>query len=408
METGLDWSDLFDDTLPLHVLHILALASCLFTLLSIFAVRRFFPRESRSATPKYAAGVTILKPLYGAEPGLADNLLSFCRQTYGGPVQILFGVNDAADPAAAVARRIVNAVRAGDIAGAPVGLTAELIVDATRHGSNGKVDNLINLSRHIAGDLVVLADSDIIVEPDYLNRLTSALEGEGVGAVTCLYRGVARAGLWSKLCAMGVDYAFLPNVVTGLALKMAKPCIGATVALRRATLERIGGFAPLKDQLADDFILGANVRKLGLKVAIADFIVLHAHAEQSLSDLWRQEIRWARTIRSLDPLGYFGSTMTHPFGWALLAMLVGGFEPGEALLFCVAVLCRLTLQDEVDRRFPAQIHAIYLAPLRDLLGFALFWASFLPSQLHWRGQDFELRDDGVMTPIEEERAEAVR
>jgi ceramide glucosyltransferase len=100
--------------------------------------------------------------------------------------------------------------------------------------------------------------------------------------------------------------------------------------------------------------------------------------------------------------------MTHPFGWALLAMLVGGFEPGEALLFCVAVLCRLTLQDEVDRRFPAQIHAIYLAPLRDLLGFALFWASFLPSQLHWRGQDFELRDDGVMTPIEEERAEAVR
>jgi ceramide glucosyltransferase len=256
--------------------------------------------------------------------------------------------------------------------------------------------------------LVVLADSDIIVEPDYLNRLTSALEGEGVGAVTCLYRGVARAGLWSKLCAMGVDYAFLPNVVTGLALKMAKPCIGATVALRRATLERIGGFAPLKDQLADDFILGANVRKLGLKVAIADFIVLHAHAEQSLSDLWRQEIRWARTIRSLDPLGYFGSTMTHPFGWALLAMLVGGFEPGEALLFCVAVLCRLTLQDEVDRRFPAQIHAIYLAPLRDLLGFALFWASFLPSQLHWRGQDFELRDDGVMTPIEEERAEAVR
>jgi ceramide glucosyltransferase len=197
-------------------------------------------------------------------------------------------------------------------------------------------------------------------------------------------------------------------VVTGLALKLAKPCIGATIALRRTVLERVGGFAPLKDQLADDFILGANVRQLGLKVEIADFVVLHGHAEQSLSDLWRQEIRWARTIRSLDPLGYFGTTLTHPFGWSLLAMVVGGFEPGEVLLFCVALLCRLTLQDEVDRRFPAPSHALYLSPLRDLLGFAVFWASFLPSQLHWRGKDFTLRDDGVMTPIEEERAEAAR
>jgi ceramide glucosyltransferase len=418
MLTGLDGSDLFDSTLPLKLLYVLALASCLYTLLSVLAVRRFFPQANRQEAqsqeaqsqdaPKCAPSVTILKPLYGAEPDLGDHLLSFCRQNYDGPVQILFGVHDSADPAAAVARRIVNALRAGEIAGAPAGLTAELVVDSSRHGGNGKVDNLINLSRHISGDVVVLADSDIIVAPDYLDRLTAALDEQGVGAVTCLYRGAAMEGLWSRLCAMGVDYSFLPNVVTGLALNMAKPCIGATIALRATVLERIGGFAPLKDQLADDFVLGALVRGLGLKVAVADFAVLHAHGERSFSDLWRQEIRWARTIRSLDPAGYFGTAVTHPLGWGLLAMVFGAFEPGAVLLFFVAVLCRLSLQDEVDQRFPGDTHPLYLAPLRDLLGFALFWASFAPGQLRWRGQDFALRDDGVMTPVEDEQAEAAR
>jgi ceramide glucosyltransferase len=397
------------DSLPLDALHLalalLALASCLYTLLSVLAVRRF-PRECPGAAPESAPSATILKPLYGAEPGLAENLLSFCRQDYAGPVQILFGVHEATDPAAAVARRIVHAARAGEIAGAPAGLTAALIVDPARHGSNGKVDNLINLSPHIAGELVVLADSDIVVKPDYLKRLAAALDGEGVGAVTCLYRGAARTGLWSRLCAMGVDHAFLPNVLTGLALKMAKPCIGATIALRREVLERIGGFAALKSCLADDFVLGARVRDLGLEVAVADFAVLHAHAERGLSDLWRQEIRWARTIRSLDPAGYAGTAVTHPLGWALLALIVSGGEPWAALLVGAALLCRMILRDELDRRFPGEAHPPALTPLRDLLGFAVFFASFLPGQLHWRGQGFALRDDGAMTPVEDEQAKA--
>ncbi|PPQ40660.1 ceramide glucosyltransferase [Rhodoblastus acidophilus] len=407
MLTVLDGGDFSVASLPVVVVCVLALVSCLYTLLSIFAVRRF-PREAPKAAPRNAPGVTILKPLYGAEPGLSDHLLTFCRQSYDGPVQILFGVHDAADPAAIVARRIVAAVRAGEVAGAPAGLTAELVIDSARHGGNGKVDNLINLSRHISGDIVVLADSDIIVAPDYLNRLTAALEPEGVGAVTCLYRGVAMEGIWSRLCAMGVDYTFLPNVATGLALNMAKPCVGATIALRREALDRIGGFVPLKDQLADDFVLGALVRGLGLKVAVADFVVLHAHRERSFADLWRQEVRWARTIRALDPAGYFGTIVTHTLAWGLLAVVLAGFAPGAVLLFFAALICRVTLHDEVDQRFPGQARSLALAPVRDVLGFLLFWGSFLPGQLHWRGQDFSLRDDGVMAPVEEEQAEIAR
>ena len=214
--------DLVDlPTLGAYALFALAIVACLYTLFSILCVRRLFPLESPAAAPLNEPGVTILKPLYGAEEGLSDHLLTFCRQSYGGPVQILFGVHGADDPAANVARKIVNALRMGVIRGAPAGLTAELVIDPTQHGANGKVANLINLSRRIAHDVVVLADSDICVAPDYLTRLVAGLEKPGVGAVTCLYRGVPMQGFWSSLCAMGVDYSFLPNVVTGVTLKMA-------------------------------------------------------------------------------------------------------------------------------------------------------------------------------------------
>jgi ceramide glucosyltransferase len=258
------------------------------------------------------------------------------------------------------------------------------------------------MSRRIEHDLVVLADSDILVAPDYLSRLAAALAQPGVGLVTCLYRGAPMAGLWSTLGAMWVDYGFLPNVVTGVTLKMANPCIGATIALRRDTLDAIGGFRAIADQLADDYALGEAVRGLGQKVALADFAVGHAHGETSLLQLWRREMRWARTIRSLNPFGYIGSAVTFPLAWALLAMLAGGFGPVGVIMTFAALLCRLTLQDEVDRRFPGLPHALWLSPLRDLLSFVVFVVSFFPGQVHWRGQDFSMGANGVMEPVEAE------
>jgi ceramide glucosyltransferase len=391
------------------LLYAMAILACFYTLLAIFCLRRF----SRSAavarasfSPCRAAGVTVLKPLYGAESGLYDNLASFCRQDYAGPVQILFGVHDADDPAAAVAWQIVNALRAGRLKGAPAGLTAEVVVDSSRHGANGKVSNLINLSRHIRHETVVLADSDICVAPDYLRRLMATLDRPGVGVVTCLYRGLPRAGLWSSLGAMGVDYAFLPNAVTGVVLKLAQPCIGATIAMRRSTLDAVGGFAMIKNQLADDYELGAAVRKLGLKIVLADFAVGHAHGERTFLDLWRQDLRWARTIKSLEPLGYLGTAVTFPLAWALLAMIVGEFDPAGVILTFAALLCRITLQDEVDQRFAGHSHALWLSPFRDLLSFVVYIASFAPGRVHWRGQDFTLVEDGGMAPAEAEETEA--
>jgi ceramide glucosyltransferase len=352
--------------------------------------------------------VTVLKPLYGAEVGLYENLLSFCRQTYAGPVQILFGVHEADDTAATIARRIVAAARAGRIEGAPAKLSVELIVDPALHGTNGKVSNLINLSRRIENELVVLADSDIQVAPDYLDRLAASLQRPGVGVVTCLYRGRPLGGFWSNLGAMGVDYGFLPNVLTGMALNMARPCVGATIALRRCTLDAIGGFDAIKDQLADDYALGEAVRARGLKVVLADFVVEHAHSEKGFEEVWRRDMRWARTIRALDPLGYAGLAVTFPVGWALLAALASGFAPAAAILVCAALLCRMILQDEIDQRFDGRKHALWLGPVRDLFSFAIFAGSFLPGQVHWRGRDYAVGEDGIMEPVgvDAEAAEA--
>ena len=390
---------------PVAALAVLAGAALLYCLLALVSLRRF-PPSAVSVKPWKSPGVTILKPLHGAEEGLYEHLLSFCRQDYAGPVQILFGVHHADDPAAAAARRVVALARAGLLRGAAARLSVELVVDPANHGSNGKVSNLINLSRRIEHDLVVLADSDIAVEPDYLDRLAAALQRPGVGLVTCLYRGLPLAGFWSQIGAMGVDYGFLPNALTGVTLKMARPCVGATIALRRCTLEAIGGFETIKDQLADDYMLGEAVRAVGLKVVLADFVVGHAHSERSLSEVWRRDMRWARTIRSLDPLGYLGSAVTFPVAWALLGLVASGVSAGFVCLAGAAVLSRMILQQAIDRRFPGHDHAFWLGPLRDLFSFVIFAGSFLPGHIHWRGRDYQLGEGGVMAPADVEGAEA--
>lgn len=381
----------------------MAIIACLYTLFAIVSLRRFTRRSDPVALTEFP-GVTILKPLHGVEPGLAQHLASFCQQDYAGPVQVVFGVQSASDPAISAARKVIHALPSqGNQPGARV---AELVVDAEEHGANRKVSNLINLSRRIEHEIVILADSDIIVEPDYVRRLVAALDQPEVGLVTCLYSGQPMAGFWSGLCAMGVDYSFLPNVLVGLALKWARPCIGATIALRRATLEAIGGFQSVADHLADDFALGEAVRATGQKIALADFTVGHVHAEDSFGQLWRQETRWARTIRSLDPLGYAGLAITYPVAWSLLALVFGGFEEAGALLAFAAILCRLTLQDEIEQRLTGRSHSLWLIPSRDVLSFLVFLAAFAPGQVRWRGRAFDVSDNGMLIPVETDENEA--
>jgi ceramide glucosyltransferase len=367
----------------------LSLAGAAYQLIAAWQIRALLvqPRAGRQAT---APAVTILKPLHGAEPGLDAALQSFLAQDYPGAVQIVFGVQDPADPAQLVVGSLRRAHPECDVA---------LVVDPSPHGANRKISNLINMMGRAKHDIVVLADSDIVVRPDYLRQVVVALETPGVGVVTCPYRGVAANGFWSRLAAMGLTYQFLPSVAVGVGLGMAHPCMGSTIAMRREVLTRIGGFEAFADLLADDYAIGAAVRATGMRSLVAPVLVAHNCTERSLSELARHELRWARTIRGVDPAGFFGSGVTHAVPLALLGIFLSGASFISLAVLAIALICRLWLMREVDRIADAGRRGWWLTPLRDVLSFAIFLGSFFVRAVDWRGTQFRVDAHGALRRI---------
>ncbi len=304
-------------------------------------------------------------------------------------MQIVCGVQDSDDDAIAVVERLRATQADRDI---------DLVIEPKAHGLNRKVSNLVNMTPRIRHDGVVLADSDMRVDPDYLCRVIAALAQPGIGAVTCLYYGVAVTGIWARLCALVINAQFLPSVVVGLALGLARPCFGSTLALRRATLAEIGGFKAFADCLADDYAIGEALRARGYKISIPPFAVAHVCTQTSLRELWRHQLRWARTIRSIDPAGYAGTIVSHPFPWALIAALVGAGS--TALLPAIgiamaSIACRMALLGAVERGYALPPQAYWLVPACDLLSFAVFVFSFLSWQVSWKGRRFRMVAGGA-------------
>lgn len=360
------------------VLMLLGGAGALYMLVVAVVLRRFFARTAPAPTRNDS--VTLLKPLYGPEPRLAENLATFLDQRHDGSVQMLCGVQRPDDPAIATVQAI----------------GAELVLDATRHGASGKVANLINMAAHIKGDIVILSDSDIVVTPEYLSQILAALDRPGVGAVSCLYRGRGDAGFWSRVAAAGLNWQFLPGAVFGVALGLAKPCMGSTIAMRRETLDAIGGFARFADVLADDHAIGAAVEALGLTVAVPPMLVTHGSDEADFGALWRHELRWAATVRGLvPPVTYVASAIAYPLPIALLAL---PFAPGPAMgVALFTLLARLIVAMAADAIAGARPAPYWLLPMRDCIGFAIFVASFFARSVDWRGARLNMAGDGLVT-----------
>jgi ceramide glucosyltransferase len=368
-----------------------AFMGCLLMLLEAALVLAF--RGEKAADGAAQPPVTILKPLHGSEPGLEARLAAFCQQEYDGRVQILCGVRDAAAPS-------IEAVRATQRQYPEASI--ELYVDPRLHGSNRKVSNLINMMPRVRHDTIVLSDSDIVVGPDYLRNVTALLASPRTGAVTCLYHGIGDAGLWSRLSAMAINANFLPQAITAITLKLSKPCFGATVALERSTLERIGGFGSFADDLADDYAIGMAVRAAGDEVATASFLVGHCCFEDSLRQFVRHQIRIARTIKSIDPIGHAGSIITHPWPLALLGMLSG--STAAALVAVAALAARVALCRCVERRFGLPHENPWLIPLQDIIAFGVYVASFFGATVHWRGAEYRVASDGTLSEADLRRS----
>jgi len=355
---------------------------------------RWFARQPAAPTPATWPDVSILKPLFRAEARLSENLETYFHQDYPGEIQYILGVQDPADSAIPIVKSLIERYP---------GLDIQLIVNGAAHGANRKVSNLINMARVARHPLIVLADSDVAVGPNYLRTLASGLAQPGVGAVTCLYRGLPSRGFWSRLSSLAVDDHFLPATILGLALGLARPCLGATIALSRETLSRIGGFEIVADQLADDYAIGKAVRQAGLRVIVPPMLVGHTSQEDSLSEALRHELRWARTIFTVDPVGYVGSGFTHALPLAVIGAALRGFDaPGLAAILG-ALACRLFLKYRLTREFDLPNPNYALLIPRDILSFIVYFASFWSTRVSWRGQDFAVARDGTLLATAEPR-----
>jgi ceramide glucosyltransferase len=356
-----------------------------YTVTAALLAARFVSRSDRGAAS--FPPVSIVKPLHGAHPRLAEALERFCDQDYRGEVQILFGVQDAKDPAIAVVERLALSRPDADI---------RLVVDPRLYGVNRKASNLINIAARARHDLLILSDADILVQPDYLRRVVGAMSAPGVGAVSCLYVGCAGRGLWARLAAMAIDYHFLPGAVVGKALGLADPCFGSTIAISTGVLAEIGGFAAFADHLADDYEIGRAVRALGYRIAIPPMTVSHYCGEASGAELLGHELRWGRTVRQIDPAGYAGSLITYPAPLAAIGAVLTGFPDWSLGLLSVSLGVRILLKVCVDAATGSRAGPWWLMPLRDVLSFGVFLASFAVNTVGWQGRRFRVGPDGVL------------
>jgi ceramide glucosyltransferase len=368
-------------------------ASFAINLAGLFTVRAFVRRAP--LTPGDYPPVTILKPVCGPEPGLAQALGSFCAQCYPGPVQIVIGAHDPADTALDAARAVQQGFPQADIT---------ILADPVRRGCNGKIANLMNMLPHARHDVLVIADSDLTVAPDYLAQVIAALLSPGTGLVTTLPAGEAVVpGIPSQLGASHLADIFVPGVLLGEALGR-QDCLGGTMALTRAVLDRIGGFAALADHLADDNVLGRKVQSLGMEVRIAATLPAISVQERSFRELWQHELRWARTVASVAPLSAAGAVLQYPVFLSLLLCIASGGAVWALWIFAAAWAARALIARCIAgllarrRPRPAVPTPVWLLPVRECLSVAEIVVGFCGDTVVWRGRTLHTRSPDENSP----------
>ncbi len=348
---------------------------------------RSMPKESGPRLPP----LTILKPLCGAEPSLYENLRSFCEQDYP-EFQLVFGVLDPADAALAVVERLV-----AEFPSLPI----DVVINSHLHGGNRKTSNLINLLAEARHDMLVMADSDVRVGPDYLKTVSAPLLDREVGLVTCIYRGIAIPRLWSRLGAMYINEWYMPLVLLGRLFGHQGYVSGQTICLRRETLQAMGGLQVIADHLADDHQLGERVRGLGLRIVLSHYLPTVEHDEASFDSLRRHELRWMSTIRILRPRSFRLIFFSFSLPLAALAIVLNAADPvfstAAWALFELTVVARLTLYGVYRLRDDRSLLSdLWLVPVRDLLICWVWCRSFFTSRVTWRGREFDVDARGIM------------
>jgi len=381
------------------VFQIIAVLGCLsssvYYLLVLWSAAAFF-REieaDESVRPtRFLPSVSILKPLKGTAPDIYESFRSHCLQDYP-EYEIIFGVSDPDDPAVASVRRLQQEFP---------GRTIRLVVAPRILGANVKVSNLAQMLAEARYEYLLVNDSDIRVEPDYLRRVITPLADPPIGMVTCLYRAVPAPTVGSRLEALGISTDFCPSVLAARQLEGGiRFGLGSTLAFRRTDLARIGGFESFVDFLADDYELGRRIADLGLRVVLSDVVVETHLPAYDLRGFLDHQLRWARGVRDARTGGYVGLVSTYGLMWALLAVSAAYGAPWSWAVFGVTVLLRLAVALAVGNSVLHDTHLLknlWLLPLRDLVAVAVWIASFAGHTVTWRGDRFALKN-GRLTRI---------
>jgi len=330
--------------------------------------------------------VSILKPLKGTDPDIYESFRSHCLQDYP-EYEIIFGVSDPADPAVASVEQLQREFPDRSI---------KLIVCSTILGTNVKVSNLEQMVQAARYEHLLVNDSDIRVEPDYLRRVIAPLTSERVGMVTCLYRGVAAPTVGSRLESLGISTDFCAGVLVAQQIEGGLSFgLGSTLAFRRRDLELIGGFRSILDFLADDYELGRRIAELGLKVVLSDVVVETHLPAYDLGGFLSHQMRWSRGVRDARFGGYVGLVTTFGLFWALVNLIIARATPWSWAVLAAVLLLRIAVALAVgksvlqDRNLIANL---WLLPLRDLIAVFVWIVSFAGHTVVWRGQKFELKN----------------
>jgi ceramide glucosyltransferase len=338
-------------------------------------------RPTQSTPP-----VSILKPLKGTDPEMYESFRSHCLQNYP-DYELIFGVSDPDDPAIELVERLKQEFPQRAI---------RLMICPKNLGANTKVSNLAQMLPSARHDLLLVNDSDIRVEPDYLRRVVPPMADPKVGMVTCLYRGVASPTLGSRLESLGISTDFCAGVLAASQIEGGiRFGLGSTLVFRRSDLEAIGGFEAFVDYLADDYEVGNRIAMQGLEVKLSEVVVETFLPPYTLHQFFEHQLRWARSVRDSRRWGYLGLALTFGLVWALLTLILAGGAGWAWGLLAGVVAARLGVAILVGRFVlrDAQLGKLLpLIPLRDLFALLIWMASFAGHNVAWRGDFFRLKD----------------
>ena len=366
------------------------LSSTVFLCLVLLGVLRFH-REARRQLHSVPADahlppVSVLKPVHGLEAQLSVNIESFFRQDYP-DYEILFAADEADDPALEVVREVcaryphipTRILVTGTPWPNPVVYAFHCMADAASH------------------EILVTTDSDVEVGPRYLREIVPPMLDPRVGMVTCVYRGKNAGGFFSGLTAIGMSVEMTAGVLVANLLEGMKFGLGPSTVVRKDSLASIGGYTALRDYIAYDFAIGNLIAKAGYRVVLSGHIIDHVVNQKSFRHMWQNQLRWAQTTRYSRPWGHLGSGLVFAMPYGLIGFFAAGFLGHwkiGAMLLGIALLNRLAeawLVGWTVVRDPEIRRTTWLYPLRDLLGFAVWFASYLKLRYVWRDSRFELR-----------------